>query len=225
MGQTLTIETDGKNSLAATEAHKGVADDIADSDKAMVADVFNEICWLYARLNAEESVLAPLFSYEEPEDLNSRADLDAKLKSMGVKWLRAHFENDYSLKPEEFELEGEGEPVAAPASSEAPESDAPEVDFAASSGRTLAEDAQERLDAVLAKHLPEALKANRKFVSQLEKIVEGATTFEELELELATLLSGEVESSEFEDLMARCMSGVSGYGAAAVNAEAEADDA
>lgn len=111
MGQTLTIETDGKNSLAATQAHKGVADDIADADKAMVADVFNEICWLYTRLNAEESVLAPLFGYEEPEDLNSRADLDAKLKTMGLKWLRPHFEGDYGLKPDEFELEGEGAPM------------------------------------------------------------------------------------------------------------------
>ena len=236
MGQTLTIETDGKNSLAATEAHKGVADDIADSDKAMVADVFNEICWLYTRLNAEESVFAPLFSYEEPEDLLSKADLDLKLKSMGVKWLRAHFENDYGLKPEEFELEGEGDPIAAPSSSEAPKPDAAEdeepeepdegkADFAAPSGRTLAEDAQERLDAALAKHLPEALKANRNFINRLENIVNDAATFEELELELATLLSGEVESSEFEELMAHCMSGVAGYGAAAVNAEAEADDA
>ena len=236
MGQTLTIETDGKNSLAATEAHKGVADDIADSDKAMVADVFNEICWLYTRLNAEESVLAPLFSYEEPEDLLSKADLDLKLKSIGVKWLRAHFESDYGLKPEEFELEGEGEPIAAPSSSEVPKPDAAEgeepddpdegkADFAAPSGRTLAEDAQERLDAALAKHLPEALKANRNFINRLENIVNDAATFEELELDLATLLSGEVESSEFEELMAHCMSGVAGYGAAAVNAEAEADDA
>ena len=236
MGQTLTIETDGKNSLAATEAHKGVADDIADSDKAMVADVFNEICWLYTRLNAEESVLAPLFSYEEPEDLLSKADLDLKLKSMGVKWLRPHFENDYGLKTDEFELEGEGEPIAVPVSPEEPKlgdaedeeqgkPDGEEVDFAAPSRRTLAEDAQERLDAVLAKHLPEALKTSQKFVSQVEKLVADAATFEELELELATLLSGEVEPSEFEDLMARCMSGVTGYGAAAVNAESEADDA
>ena len=73
--------------------------------------------------------------------------------------------------------------------------------------------------------MPEALKANRNFISRLENIVKDAATFEELELELATLLSGEVESSEFEELMAHCMSGVAGYGAAAVNAEAEADDA
>lgn len=236
MGQTLTIETDGKNSLAATEAHKGVADDIADSDKAMVADVFNEIAWVYTQLNAEEGkgVLAPLFGYEEPEDLSKRADLDLKLKSMGVKWLRPHFENDYGMKPDEFELEGTPEPNPASsgpesdgdADTEEQEEDGDEnADFAAPSGRALAEDAQARLDAVLAKHLPEALKTSRKLASRVEKIVADAATFEELELELATLLSGEVEPSEFEDLMARCMSGVSGYGAAAVNAEAEADDA
>ena len=70
MGQTLTIETDGKNSLAATEAHKSVADDLADADKAMVTDAWNEIAWLYAQVNAGPGVLAPLAEYDEPEDLN-----------------------------------------------------------------------------------------------------------------------------------------------------------
>ena len=231
MGQTLTIETDGKNSLAATEAHKGVADDIADSDKAMVADVFNEICWLYARLNAEESVLAPLFSYEEPEDLNSRADLDAKLKGMGLKWLRAHFETDYNLKPDEFELEGEGEPVAAPPSPEEPKPDAAEdgelekpddekADFAAPSGSTLAEDAQERLDAALDRHLPDVLKAHPDFLTKVRQAAGRVETFEDFELVLSDMLASRMEPTAFASLLESCMAQAAGYGAAAVNAEA-----
>lgn len=230
MGQTLTIETDGKNSLAATEAHKGVADDIADSDKAMVADVFNEISWLYARLNAEESVLAPLFSYEEPEDLNSRADLDAKLKGMGLKWLRPHFENDYGLKPDEFELEGEGEPVAAPPSSETPKPDAAEdgepekpeeekADFAAPSGRPLAEEAQARLDAALDRHLPDVLKAHPDFWGKVRQAAGRVETFEDFELVLADMLSSRMEPTAFASLLESCMAQAAGYGAAAVNAE------
>lgn len=231
MGQTLTIETDGKNSLAATEAHKGVADDIADSDKAMVADVFNEICWLYARLNTEESVLAPLFSYEEPEDLNSRADLDAKLKGMGLKWRRAHFETDYNLKPDEFELEGEGEPVAAPPSPEEPKPDAAEdgepekpddekADFAAPSERTLAEDAQARLDAALDRHLPDVLKAHPDFLKKVRQAAGRVETFEDFELVLADMLSSRMEPTAFASLLESCMAQAAGYGAAAVNAEA-----
>ena len=235
MGQTLTIETDGKNSLAATEAHKGVADDIADSDKAMVADVFNEICWLYTRLNAEESVLAPLFSYEEPEDLLSKADLDLKLKSMGVKWLRAHFESDYGLKPDEFELEGEGEPIADPSSSEAPKPDAAEdeepeepdeekADFAAPSEHSLAEDAQARLDAALDKHLPDILRANSDFMKSIRQAAGRIDSFEDLELVLADLLSSRMEPTAFASMLESCMAQAAGYGAAAVNAEAEDAD-
>lgn len=235
MGQTLTIETDGKNSLAATEAHKGVADDIADSDKAMVADVFNEICWLYTRLNTEESVLAPLFSYEEPEDLLSKADLDLKLKSMGVKWLRAHFESDYGLKPDEFELEGEGEPIADPSSSEAPKPDAAEdeepeepdeekADFAAPSEHSLAEDAQARLDAALDKHLPDILRANSDFMKSIRQAAGRIDSFEDLELVLADLLSSRMEPTAFASMLESCMAQAAGYGAAAVNAEAEDAD-
>lgn len=36
MGQTLTVEMEGKNSQAAAETHKDVADDLADADKSMV---------------------------------------------------------------------------------------------------------------------------------------------------------------------------------------------
>lgn len=230
MGQTLTIETDGKNSLAATEAHKGVADDIADSDKAMVADVFNEICWLYTRLNAEDVVLAPLFGYEEPEDLSKRADLDLKLKSMGVKWLRPHFENDYGMKPDEFELEGEGKPVDAPSAPQERDADGGDgrevesgderADFAAPSGKPLLEEAQERLDAAIARHLPDVLKADAEFMDGLKKAAGQVDTLEDFELALADRLSPQIGTTAFSSLLESCMAQAAGYGAAAVNAEA-----
>ena len=65
--------------------------------------------------NVKNTFLNPTSAmFEEPENLLSKADLDLKLKSAGVKWLRPHFENDYGMKPDEFELEGEGKPVDAP---------------------------------------------------------------------------------------------------------------
>ena len=233
MGQTLTIETDGKNSLAATEAHKGVADDIAEADKAMVSDVFNEICWVYARVNVGPDVLAPLFSYEEPEDLLSKADLDLKLKSMGVKWLRPHLEGDYGLKPDEFDLEGEGTPVdelaadklqpnekkdkekddsaedAEDAEDEKGKDDGKKKgpDFAAPDDFTSAEDAQARLDKAIDALLPEVLKASAEFCSQVENAVESAKSFDELQLALADLLAGKVEDDDLAKLMGRSRKG------------------
>lgn len=243
MGQTLTIETDGKNSLAATEAHKGVADDIADADKALVADVFNEICWTYARVNAGPDVLAPLFAYEEPEDLLSKADLDLKLKSMGVKWLRPHLEGDYGLKPEEFELEGEGAPVDEPAAEKpqpdkkddsaegAEDEDSKEKDgdtkkkgpeFAAFADASSAEDAQVRLDKAIDALLPDALKASAAFCSQVENTVASAKSFDELQLALADLLTGKVEDDEMAKVMERSLIMAAGFGAAAGKEDADA---
>lgn len=242
MGQTLTIETDGKNSLAATEAHKGVADDIAEADKAMVADVFNEICWVYARQNVGPDVLAPLFAYEEPQDLLSRADLDLKIKSMGVKWLRPHLEGDYGLKPDEFELEGEGTPVDEPTTGktgekhsdvECKDQDDPDgdeeddgkkkgPDFAAPDDFASAEDAQARLDKAIDALLPEALKASTEFCSQVENAVVSAKSFDELQLTLADLLAGKVENTELAKLMERSMVMAAGFGAAAGKEDADA---
>lgn len=251
MGQTLTIETDGKNSLAATEAHKGVADDIAEADKAMVADVFNEICWVYARVNVGPDVLAPLFSYEEPQDLLSKADLDLKLKSMGVKWLRPHLEGDYGLKPDEFELEGEGAPIDEIAaekadkkkqdtSGEEPDEDKNDPvegeeeeddgskkkgkgpEFAAFDGFASAEDAQERLDKAIDALFPDALKASAEFCSQVENAVESAKSFDELQLALADLLAGKIEDDDLAKLMERSMVMAAGFGAAAGKEDADA---
>lgn len=250
MGQTLTIETDGKNSLAATEAHKGVADDIADADRAMVADTFNEICWVYARQNVGPDVLAPLFSYEEPQDLLSKADLDLKLKSMGAKWLRPHLEGDYGLKPDEFELEGEGAPIDEIAaekadkkkqdtSGEEPDEDKDDPaegeeeddgskkkgkgpEFAASDGFANAEDAQARLDKAIDALLPDALKASAEFCSQVENAVESAKSFDELQLALADLLAGKVEDDDLAKMMERSMVMAAGFGAAAGKEDADA---
>lgn len=248
MGQTLTIETDGKNSLAATEAHKGVADDIAEADKAMVADVFNEICWVYARVNVGPDVLAPLFSYEEPQDLLSKADLDLKLESMGVKWLRPHLEGDYGLKSDEFDLEGEGTPVdelaadkpqpdekkdkekddsaedAEDAEDEKGKDDGKKKgpDFAAPDDFASAEDAQARLDKAIDALLPEALKASAEFCSQVENAVESAKSFDELQLALADLLTGKVEDDDLAKLMERSMVMAAGFGAAAGKEDVDA---
>lgn len=247
MGQTLTIETDGKNSLAATEAHKSVADDIAEADKAMVADVWNEICWVYARQNVGPDVLAPLFSYEEPQDLRSKAELDLKLKSMGVKWLRPHLEGDYGLKPDEFELEGEGTPVdelaAEKAGEKKPDAEGEDrddldedkednekednakkkgPDFAAPDDFTSAEDAQARLDKAIDALLPDALKAGAEFCSQVENAVKSAKSFEELQLALADLLAGKVEDDDLAKLMERSMVMAAGFGAAAGKEDADA---
>jgi phage gp29-like protein len=262
MGQTLTVEMEGRNnSQAAATTHEDVAEGLAASDKAMVADAMNEIAWLYARVNAGPEVLAPLFAFEEPEDLNARADLDKKLFDMEVEWLPQHFKDNYNLKPGEFRMrakpepadpagdvdadpeadpdkkaDGAGEEPDAGGAEDAPGDDKAKEDgkekkekkpasFAAASGRktspasTLAEKAQEHLDAAVKRLLPDALKANDEFVTRLENAIKGADSFDAAELALVELLAPRTSPSALEDLLARAMTAAAGFGATAERVE------
>jgi hypothetical protein len=53
----------------------------------MVVDAFNEIAWLYTQVNAGQGVFSPVFAYEEPEDLLSKAELGEKLRNPGKTWV------------------------------------------------------------------------------------------------------------------------------------------
>ncbi|MDR1398115.1 MAG: DUF935 domain-containing protein [Desulfarculales bacterium] len=215
MGQTLTVEMEGRNnSQAAAATHEDVAEGLAEADKAMVADAMNEIAWLYTQVNAGRGVFAPLFSYEEPQDLQGRAELDKKLYEIGVDFTAEHFQENYNLKPSEFTLRPKQE-AGFPAQFSA---------AAPAKSAFLAEEAQGRLDAAIKQIMPEALQANAKFVTQLENAVKRAQNLDELELLLADLLASRAASpSEIEDLLARTMTAAAGMGAAAVQAEAKED--
>jgi phage gp29-like protein len=219
MGQTLTVEMEGKNnSQAATETHNDVAEGLANADKAMVQDAMNEIAWLYTRVNAGRDVLAPIFSYEEPEDLSARADLDKKLYDMGVSFTAEHFQDNYNLKPTEFTMRAAPAPGASPG---------PPFEFSAVPRREhhwLVEGAQARLDAAIKKIMPEALKASGQFITQVENVVRRAQSPDELELLLADLLAPHTAPSEMESLLARTMTAAAGFGAASVHVEAEGED-
>jgi phage gp29-like protein len=200
------------NSQAAATTHEDVAEGLAEADKAMVADAMIEIAWLYSRVNAGPGVFSPVFAYEEPEDLQARADLDKKLYEIGLDFTAEHFQENYSLKPSEFTLR------AKPA-------EIPSQFKAGPGGKThapayLAEEAQKRLDAAIQQILPEALKASGKVISKIENAVKNAESLDALELALADLLAPQATPSELEDLLARTMTAAAGFGAAAVKEEA-----
>lgn len=212
MGQTLTVELEGRNnSQAASTVHEDVAEGLADADKAMVADAWNEIAWLYARVNAGPEVLAPLFSYEEPEDLNARADLDKKLWDMGVRFKPEHFADNYNLKPEEFSIQ-----EATPS--------VPGFNFSAPRARRpVHQRAQETFDAALETMLPDAVKASAAFRKKIENAVNMATSPDDLQLRLADLLAPSATPDELETFMARAMTAAAGFGATAVHGEGVED--
>lgn len=217
MGQTLTVEMEGKNSQAAAQTHADVANDLADADKAMVTDAWNEITWLYAQVNAGPGVFAPLAEYDDPEDLNVQADLGRKIREMGAKFTREYFTGRFGLKPEEFTLEDETSPPEG--------ATAADMNFSAPSGgeKTTAEKAQNNLDEAIVKMLPGAFKASAEFVTQIENEIRSAQSYEDLEEGLAALLSSVMAPDVLESFLARAMTMAAGHGAASVQTEAEED--
>lgn len=226
MGQTLTVEMEGKNSQAAAQTHQDVAEGLADADKAMVVDAWNEIAWLYAQVNSGPGIMAPLASYEEPEDLNSRADLDKKLTEIGVKFTAEHFKENYGLKESEFTVDGGGmAEFAAPQDKihTAEKAQSPRGERRICTPENLATAAQENLDAAIVKMLPKALAASEDFVREVENAIHKADSFEELNDRLVELLQPSMQPQELETFLAQALTAAAGHGAASVQTEIEND--
>ena len=218
MGQTLTVEMEGKNSQAAAQTHQDVAEGLADADKTMIADAWNEIAWLYAQVNAPSGVYAPVAMYDEPEDLNKQADLDKKLTEIGVRFTAEHFTQTYGLKETEFTVD-EGRAAPQPSGEVPPEGAA---DFAAPGAKSHpAERAQATLDEAIIAMLPKALKASSAFVTKVENAIREAKSFDDLQDALVELLAPSLSPGALEDFLACAMTAAAGHGATAVEVEAQ----
>ena len=244
MGQTLTVEMEGKNnSQAAATTHQDVASGIAESDKAMVIDAMNEFAWLYTQLNAGPSVLAPVFSYNEPKDLQERVKLDKELFGLGVRFTSTHFSEEYGLKEGEFTLttEQNSSPQDTPPQKEeekestkgqdkeekeTKEEKEEEAAFSAPIKNTFREQIknQTAFDAVLKERLPKAIKANEAFVNTLLSEIDKAESFDDIELILIRHLGANVEMSELENILATSMTEAASFGAYSVQKEIGKED-
>jgi hypothetical protein len=69
--------------------------------------------------------------------------------------------------------------------------------------------------------MPQAVKANAEIASQIEKIVQSAESFEDMQVMLAELLGQDAEESELADLVGRIMLNAQAFGAMAAQEEAD----
>lgn len=218
MGQTLTSEMEGKNnSQAAATVHDDVAKGIAQADKALVCETMNEIAWIYTLLNAGEQVPAPIFSYQEPKNLQEQVLLDKDLHSLGVRFNHQHFINEYGLKADEFTLAENQEQFSSPENSPA--------SFSSFSNKALKEHKgavrhQLAFDSALKELLPDALQANQKFLDELLQAVNNAADFEELEYALIEFLGSQMEMTDLEDFLAQALTKAELFGMYAAEKEA-----
>lgn len=204
-GQTLATDIDGQGSRAASETHANELDALAESDEAMLINAMNELAWTYTRLNADKKILAPVFSFVDPEDYQAKAELDSKLKNLGVKFNKIHFINNYNLSEEEFEVES-GDTLV-------PDLGGPSDHAAPGS------DWQDEIDGFKDELIKEGSKLSQKFTGRIKEAVEQAESIEDLQILLAELLGDQLGQTELEDLLSSAMLNAQFAGMAAMKEE------
>lgn len=103
LGQTLTMQQGDRGARSLGEVHERILTSYAEADRMLVQQTWNRIARVYAEVNAE-GVLPPIFRWYEEEDLHGgRAERDAKLNLMGVRFSRAYFTRVYGFEDDDID--------------------------------------------------------------------------------------------------------------------------
>ena len=194
MGQTLTA-TEGQQhgTHALGKTHMEVLDAYAAADERLLATAMNELAWTYARVNAPEAVLAPVFSFVEPEDYSALADLDIKIKGLGVEFTPEYIARAYNRPPDEFRMT----PTPPPPVSEPGRASFSAPPAADDPGFT---PDQQSLENLMAAVLPEAHSTSDDLVARIADIIRRAETWDDLAILLAEELAAP-GTDRFEELL------------------------
>lgn len=105
LGQTLTTENNtATGSQAMATVHFDVRQEIIDADKSFAVDVFQNIIKRLVDMNMTVDRY-PYLKYFEDEDIQlDKSTRDLNLQSMGVKFNKNHFTDEYNLSPDSFEM-------------------------------------------------------------------------------------------------------------------------
>jgi UDP-N-acetylglucosamine:LPS N-acetylglucosamine transferase len=82
-------------------------------------------------------------------------------------------------------------------------------------------DAQDVIDKAVAEIMPQAVKANAEIATQIEKIVQRAESFDDMQIMLAELLGQDAEQEELAELAGRIMLNAGAFGTMAAQEEAD----
>lgn len=214
MGQTLTAEVGDTGSYAAAKTHLDVAGDTAAGDRHLVTSAFNELCWIYNKINTP-SLIAPVFSYIEDRDLEQRVKLDKELYAMGVRFNKAYYQSTYQLEAEHFEVVDETAAPKQPAFASVSDSkgdiyqamkdglkarkDNPETDVDAEVARLLK--MQDELDLAITKLAADVIDPNEKLNMAIENAVKSAKTYDEAQANLDKLIGDTSYSRDLAQIL------------------------
>ncbi len=116
LGETGTTNQTGEGSRAKDEVGNGVRLETAKADADSVCQTINEtlVKWIID-LNMPGAPAPKVWRiFDQAEDLSARANRDAVLANMGVKFSKDYFRNAYNLEDGDFELVETGGELSAP---------------------------------------------------------------------------------------------------------------
>lgn len=104
LGQTLTVQTSSHGNYATAKVHDLVREDITKADKQRIANVFNKIIYYITAVNFGDDVTPSRFEFIEEENLQQRAELDAKVFAFsGYKPTKEYLEKVYGYYETDIE--------------------------------------------------------------------------------------------------------------------------
>lgn len=208
MGQTLTSDIGATGSYAATKTHKDVASDIAKADRGLVTSTFNELAWIYAKLNGNGTGEdASLFRYLQDADLLQQSALDKNLHSLGVRFKAKYFAKTYKLEEDTFTVSEKAEPEPAPAQEE----EEAALAFAAP-GSSQLEESQAELDQAIAAAIPRWMNATQPMIEAFKQAISESSSFDELSGKISDLLCDAELGQQLAEGLTNAMTNAAAHG-------------
>lgn len=208
--QTQASENSGTTgTYASSKTNYEVLEDVAVSDELFICEALNDLGIIYANVN-ESQEYPPVFNFDEAEDFLAQAELDTKRYAVGVRFKKGYFERQ-GLSTDEFYLVDENNKENDTTTPEKEEF-----------SKATKDAHQNVLEKVIENAVPQGMAANEKFVSQLEKIVSDAESFEELEASLVEVAGEDLDQDEMVELLSELMVASSMFGRMAAEENSDA---
>ncbi len=182
-GQTLTSSIGDTGSRAASETHYSVLDYLCASVQSLIEKTMTSIAWHYGQVNAP-GVPAPVWAFDEPEDLYKVASLDKMLFEVGAVYTNTRFTEVYGIPKEHLKEQAQS------------------LHFSESPGpETAALKAQEGLDRTISTYTEKGAEAVGKSLESVLKEIEKTGSYAEMQTILAAHLGRDLTEDELAVLM------------------------
>ncbi|WP_027358418.1 phage portal protein family protein [Desulforegula conservatrix] len=216
-GQSITNEGGKTGTFAESKTSFEALGDFREADEHLIITFWQELAWIYTKINAPEGTLSPTFKYIDPEDYESRAKIDEAVSKTGAKFTKVYYVRNYGYKDDEIEV---GAPVEEKPAKEEKPSKEPGSDFSTKNeGAGFQEPGdpdqtdpdQVAIDEMLDGLIPEAADAH-EIAKAISEIISQAESFEDLEARLEQVLPELMGAEGMEDVLTRAMAAADLWG-------------